>query len=70
MIRKIFQFYWNGFKEMPSWGRKLWVIIFIKLFVFFVILKLFFFPDVLKKQFKTDEERANHVLRELTTHKK
>jgi len=70
MIRKIFQFYWNGFKEMPSWGRKLWIIIFIKLFVFFVILKLLFFPDVLKKQFKTDEERANHVLRELTTHKK
>jgi len=70
MIRKILQFYWNGFKEMPSWGRKLWIIILIKLFVFFVILKLLFFPDVLKKQYKTDEERANHVLRELTTHKK
>jgi hypothetical protein len=70
MIRKILQFYWNGFKEMPSWGRKLWIIILIKFFVFFVILKLLFFPDVLKKQYKTDEERANHVLRELTTHKK
>jgi hypothetical protein len=70
MIRKILQFYWNGFREMPSWGRKLWIIILIKFFVFFVILKLLFFPDVLKKQYKTEEERANHVLRELTTHKK
>ena len=70
MLRKIFQFYWDGFKEMPSWGRKLWIIILIKFFVFFVILKVIFFPDVLKKQYKTDEERANHVLRELTTHKK
>jgi hypothetical protein len=70
MIRRILQFYWNGFREMPSWGRKLWIIILIKFFVFFVILKVLFFPDVLKKQYKTDEERANHVLRELTTHKK
>lgn len=70
MLRKIIRFYWDGFREMPLWGRKLWIIILIKFFVFFVILKMLFFPDVLKKQYKTDEERANHVVRELTTPQK
>lgn len=31
-------------------SRKLWAIILIKLFVMFAILKLFFFPNIVKKQ--------------------
>jgi hypothetical protein len=31
-----------------------------------VILKLFFFPNVLNRNFETDEERAGHVLEQLT----
>jgi len=32
----------------------------------FVILKIFFFPDILKKDYDTDEERSDHVLEQLT----
>lgn len=49
-----------------TWGRKLWRIILVKLFIMFAILRIFFFPDVLKRDFSTDEERSNHVLEQLT----
>jgi hypothetical protein len=47
-------------------GKKLWTIILIKLIILFLILKLFFFPDFLKTNFKTDKERSNHVIEQLT----
>jgi hypothetical protein len=50
-------------------GKRLWLIILIKLFVMFAILKIFFFPNVLKKNFKTDEERGNYVIEQLTKSK-
>lgn len=65
MFRKIFTFYYDGFRKM-TWGRKLWSIILVKLFIMFAILRLFFFPDLLKREFNSDEERASHVLDQLT----
>ena len=62
---KIFRFYYDGFRGMTV-GKKLWVIILVKLFVFFVIMKLFFFPDFLKTRFEKDEERSEYVLEQLT----
>ena len=50
----VYRFYRDGFKEM-TWGRTLWAIILIKLFVMFFILKLFFFPSFLKG--KSTEEK-------------
>lgn len=47
-------------------GRKLWLLIIIKLFIFFAILKVFFFPNVLSSRYDTDEERADAVRQELT----
>jgi hypothetical protein len=47
-------------------GKKLWVIILIKLFIIFVILKIFFFPDLLKKNFSSDKERGDYVLKNLS----
>ncbi len=61
----IFKFYYNGFRGMTV-GKKLWLIISIKLFVFFIILRLLFFPDFLKSKFDTDEEKGNYVLNQLT----
>ncbi len=63
---KIWYFYLNGFKNMGQWGRQVWFIILIKLFIMFVILKIFFFPDFLKSNYNTDEERSQHVLEILT----
>jgi hypothetical protein len=64
-IKKVFYFYYDGFRSMTV-GKKLWAIILIKLFVFFVILKLFFFKDFLKTNFSTEEERIDYVLEELS----
>ncbi|MDE6683940.1 MAG: DUF4492 domain-containing protein [Duncaniella sp.] len=42
-------------------GRKLWAIIIIKLILFFLVFKLFLFPDILQRDYDTDDERANAV---------
>jgi len=64
-FKKVFHLYYDGFKSMTV-GKTLWAIIIIKLFIMFFVLKLFFFPDLLKKNFKSDEERSNHVIEQLT----
>jgi len=65
IFSKIFRFYYQGFKSMTI-GKKLWLIIIIKLFLIFVFLKLFFLPNFLKSNFKTDKERSNYVIEQLT----
>lgn len=62
-LKNIFAFYKEGFKNMTV-GKTLWTIILIKLFIMFAILKVFFFPDLLKS-YKTPNEKANHVQMEL-----
>jgi hypothetical protein len=47
-----------------SLGKTLWAIILIKLFIIFVVLKLFFFPNFLKQHANGDE--ADFVATELT----
>ncbi|MBN2481987.1 MAG: DUF4492 domain-containing protein [Bacteroidales bacterium] len=47
-------------------GKKLWIIILIKLFIMFVILKMLFFPDILKKHFDSDKERSDYVIDQLS----
>ena len=64
-LRKVFFLYYDGFRNMTV-GKKLWLIIVVKLFIMFAILKLFFFLDLLKKNFSSDEERSNYVIEELT----
>lgn len=65
LLYKVFQFYYQGFANMTL-GRKLWLIILIKLAILFLILKLFFFQDYLQSNFKTNEQRSNHVIEQLT----
>lgn len=65
-IKKIVQFYLDGFKNMKL-GKRLWAIIAIKFVIFFVIMKILFFPNVLKENFSNDGERAEHILQSLTT---
>lgn len=62
-IIRIYRFYLAGFQEMQS-GKTLWLIILVKLFIMFFILKLFFFPDYLGR-FDTDEEKEEYVHNEL-----
>lgn len=64
-LRRIVTFYADGFRSMTI-GRRLWLLIFIKLAIIFLVLKLFFFPDRLQTQYHTDTERAGAVRTALT----
>lgn len=65
ILHRILNFYIEGFRNMTV-GKTLWVIILIKLFIFLAILKLLFFPDFLKKNFSSDDERSDYVIEQLT----
>lgn len=58
-------FFRDGFRNMTV-GKTLWLIVVIKLFIMFAILKPIFFPNFLKQNFSTDIEKSEHVGNELT----
>lgn len=62
-LLSIWHFYLEGFRSMTL-GRVLWLIILLKLFVMFVILRLFFFPDFLRDH-PTDADKGMYVGKEL-----
>jgi len=62
---RIFYFYYDGFRNMTV-GKRLWIIILIKLFIMFAVLRLFFFPDILKTRFSNDRERGDYVIETLS----
>jgi beta-lactamase regulating signal transducer with metallopeptidase domain len=66
-LKKIYDFYCDGFKSMTV-GKTLWLIVLIKLFIMFIVLKIFFFPNYLNTNFSDDKSKANHV-REQLLHK-
>lgn len=54
-LYRVYDLYADGFRSMKL-GRTLWAIILIKLFIIFVILKLFFFPNFIKEHAPEGEE--------------
>ncbi|MEG1585708.1 MAG: DUF4492 domain-containing protein [Bacteroidales bacterium] len=64
----VYRFYRDGFREMTL-GKTLWVIILIKLFIVFAILKVFFFPDFLGSKAENQEEKSEYVGNELFNRK-
>jgi len=64
-LQRIFSFYRDGFAGMTT-GRTLWKIIVIKLLILFGVIRLFFMPDVLVEHYKSDAEKATHVMDALT----
>jgi hypothetical protein len=62
-LRSVWRLYYDGFRSMTV-GRTLWLIILLKLFFLFAILRLFFFPDHLSA-LHGDEEKAQFVGSEL-----
>lgn len=69
LLQRLFRFYYDGFRSMTV-GRTLWIMILIKLTIMFLILRIFFFPNFLKTNFETDEDRSGYVLQELTRQRK
>lgn len=59
----IWNLYADGFKNM-TWGKPLWILIFLKVIVLFLVLRLFFFEPVLSG--KTEEQKIEHVGNQLS----
>jgi hypothetical protein len=54
-LYRIYDLYVDGFRHMRL-GKTLWAIILIKLFIIFIVLKIFFFPNFLKEHAQKGEE--------------
>lgn len=65
IIGRIVYLYIDGFRQMTL-GRILWTIIIIKLLLVFGVLKLFFFPDILKE--RAEGREADYVAGQLERH--
>ncbi len=63
-IKLLVKLYLDAFRYRLS--RRLFIIILIKFFILFAILKTFFFKDYLDSRFSTDKEKAQYVLNNLT----
>jgi len=57
--------YVDGFRNMTV-GRTLWALIILKIVLLLFVFKLIFFPDILKRDYDTDEQRAQAVRNALT----
>lgn len=60
----VFEFYRQGFSAMRL-GKTLWGVIFVKLFVIFVLLKIFVFDENLNSTFASNADKSEFVLRNL-----
>lgn len=67
-LKNIANLYIDGFKNMKV-GKSLWLIIAIKLFIMFGILKVFVFDENLSSKFSTPEQKTDFVLENLTKDK-
>jgi hypothetical protein len=64
-LARVWTFYRDGFRSMTV-GRTLWLLIAIKLFIMFAILKIFFFPSFLGRYDREGEVgRENYVRQQL-----
>lgn len=61
-LKEIYNFYADGFRSMTI-GRKLWLLIIVKLIVIFGILKLFFFHDVVAGKADSEGVDPSQVVR-------
>ena len=61
---RVFHVYYDGFRSLTV-GKTLWLIRGSKLFIFFVIIKMIFFPNFLSSKCDTDQEKSEYVRHQL-----
>lgn len=59
LLSRIFHLYYDGFRTMTL-GKTLWAVILIKLAIIFLVLKLFFFPDLSIRMPRTETRLASY----------
>ncbi|AWI34991.1 DUF4492 domain-containing protein [Helicobacter apodemus] len=64
ILTRISSFYYFGFKNMRL-GRSLWLVIIVKLFIIFGILKVFIYDNSLHKLYATQEEKSQFITHNL-----
>ena len=62
-IYRAYDLYRDGFRHMTI-GKMLWLVVLVKLFLIFVVLKIFFFPNFLSLHAEKGEE-AEYVASQL-----
>ncbi|WP_278584690.1 DUF4492 domain-containing protein [Prevotella nigrescens] len=62
-LYRFFDLYYDGFRSMTL-GKTLWLVILVKLFIMFFVLKLFFFPNFIKEHSERGSE-AKFVEKEM-----
>ena len=67
-LKSVYYLYYDGFVNMRV-GKTLWILIAVKLFIMFAIVKWLFFPNVLQEKFATDAQRSQYILQQLTKDK-
>lgn len=65
MLKRIVNFYLDIFKNLSKLGKIVLIIVLIKFFVFFAVLKPLFFKNYLKTNFKTEQKMGEHVINQL-----
>lgn len=62
-LNSIWNLYADGFRNM-TWGKTLWILIFLKVIILFFVLRLFFFKPTLTG--KTEEEKIEYIGEQLS----
>lgn len=61
---KAWRFYRDGFRGMGIVGKQLWLIIGLKLFIMFAVLKAFFFPNHIKQEAERLQKTKSEVVQD------
>jgi len=68
-MKGFFSMYVEGFRNISKLGKHLWLIILIKAFIMFAVLKAFFFPNFLNNNFETEEDKSEFIINNIITQK-
>lgn len=72
MLKRIIDFYYEGFSNMRT-GKTLWLVIIVKLVIIFAVLRTFLMPDILNDRAGDGNEAdyvASQILNESRTSQK
>lgn len=62
VLNKVYRFYRDGFAGMTI-GKSLWLLIIIKVAILFLVLKMFFFPNVIKERSENEAVEPGNIVR-------